>query len=145
MKEAEEKSKIVEILKKNFFGAHLATCDGIQPRVRPVAPIVEADLSLWVATHCSSQKVEQIRANPGIALSFVEHPGGDKVAIVTGEAQPIGDLDQKKRVWEIAPFDLSRFFPDGPESPEFCLFKIQIQKIEWRESWESKTKVYTPF
>jgi general stress protein 26 len=140
-----EKSKIVEIMKKNFFGAHLATCDGAQPRVRPVAPIVEADLSLWVATHCSSQKVEQIRANPRVALSFVEHPGGDKVAIVTGEAQPISDLDQKKRVWEIAPLDLSRFFPDGPESPEFCLFLILIQKIEWRESWESKTKVYTPF
>jgi len=144
MNQAEE-SKIVEIMKKNFFGAHLATCDGTQPRVRPVAPIVEADLSLWVATHCSSRKVQEITANPRIALSFVEHPGGDKVAIVTGEAQPIGDLDQKKRVWGIAPLDLSRFFPEGPESPEFCLFKILIQKIEWRDSWESKTKVYTPF
>jgi general stress protein 26 len=144
MKEAEEKSKIVEIMKKNFFGAHLATCDGAQPRVRPVAPIVEADLSLWVATHCSSRKVQEIRANPRIALSFVEHPGGDKVAIVTGEAQPIGDPGQKKRVWEIAPLDLSRFFPEGPDSPELCLFKILIQKIEWRESWESKIKVYTP-
>jgi general stress protein 26 len=145
MKEAAEKSKIVEIMKKNFFGAHLATCDGAQPRVRPVAPIVEADLSLWVATHCSSRKVQEITANPRIALSFVEHPGGDKVAIVTGKAQPIGDSGQKKRVWEIAPLDLSRFFPDGPGSPEFCLFTILIQKIEWRESWESKIKVYTPF
>ncbi|HDS45104.1 MAG TPA: hypothetical protein ENN68_03265 [Methanomicrobia archaeon] len=139
-----EKSKIVEIMKKNFFGAHLATCDGTQPRVRPVAPIVEDDLALWVATHCSSHKVEQIRANPRIALSFVEHPGGDKVAIVTGEAHPIGDHDQKKRVWEIAPFDLSKFFPEGPGSPDFCLFKIRIEKIEWRESWESKTEVYKP-
>ena len=145
MNQTEDKSKIVEIMKKNFFGAHLATCDGAQPRVRPVAPIVEDDLSLWVATHCSSRKVEQIRANPRIALSFVEYPGGDKVAIVTGEAQPIGDLDQKKRVWEIAPFDLSKFFPDGPGSLDFCLFKIRVQKIAWRESWESETKVYTSF
>ena len=139
-----EDSKIVEIMKKNFFGAHLATCDGAQPRVRPVAPIVEADLSLWVATHCNSRKVQQITANPRISLAFMEHPGGDKVAIVTGEAKLIGDLDQKKRVWETAPLDLSRFFPDGPESSEFCLFKILIQKIEWRDSWESKIKVYTP-
>ncbi|MBN1456103.1 MAG: pyridoxamine 5'-phosphate oxidase family protein [Methanomicrobia archaeon] len=139
-----EKSKIVEIMKKNYFGAHLATCDSSQPRVRPVAPIVEPDLSLWVATHCSSRKVQEITANPRIALSFVEHPGGAKVAIVTGEAEPIDDLDQKKRVWKIAPLDLSRFFPEGHGSAEFCLFKIRIEKIEWRESWESKTKVYTP-
>ena len=144
MKEAEEKSKIVEIMKKNFFGAHLATCEGAQPRVRPVAPIVEDDLSLWIVTHCSSRKVEQIRVNSRIALSFVEYPGGDRVAIVTGEAQPIGDQGQKKRVWGIAPFDLSQFFPEGPESADFCLFKILIQKIAWRESWASEIKVYTP-
>ncbi len=139
-----EESKIVEIMKKNFFGAHLATCDGARPRVRPVAPIVEDDLSLWITTHCNSRKVQQIKANPRIALSFVEYPGGDKVAIVTGEARLTGNLDQKKRMWQIAPLDLARFFPHGPESPEFCLYKIIVQKIEWRDSWESTTRIYTP-
>jgi predicted transcriptional regulator len=50
MTKAAEKSKIVEIMKKNSFGAHLATCDGTQPRVRPVAPIVDDDFSLKVYT-----------------------------------------------------------------------------------------------
>jgi len=139
-----EEDKIVEIMKKNFFGAHLATCDGIQPRVRPVAPIVEDDLSVWVATHCSSRKVQHIRANPRISLAFMEHPGGDKVAIAIGEAEIVDDLNAKKRVWKIATFDLSRFFPQGPGSPEFCLLRIKIKKIEWRDSWASEVKIYVP-
>jgi general stress protein 26 len=137
-----EEDKIVEIMKENFFGAHLATCDGIQPRVRPVAPIVEDDLSVWVATHCSSRKVQHIRENPRICLAFVEHPGGDKVAIAIGEAEMVEDLNTKKRVWNIATFDLSRFFPQGSESPEFCLLRIKVESIEWRDSWTSTVKIY---
>ena len=139
-----EKEKIVAIMKNNFFGAHLATCDGTQPRVRPVAPIVEDDLSVWVATHCSSRKVQQIRENPRICLAFMEHPGGDKVAIASGEAEMVEDLNAKKRVWKLATFDLSRFFPQGPEPPEFCLLRIKLEKIEWRDSWASEVKIYVP-
>ena len=139
-----EEDKIVEIMKKNFFGAHLATCDGIQPRVRLVAPIVEDDLSLWVATHCSSRKMQHIRANPRISLAFMEHQGGDKVAIAIGEAEIVDDVNAKKRVWNIATFDLSRFFSQGPGSPEFCLLRIKIKKIEWRDSWASEVKIYVP-
>ena len=138
-----EKEKIVDIMKKNFFGAHLATCDGTHPRVRPVAPIVEDDLSIWVATHCSSKKVPQIRNNPKIALSFLE-PGGAKVALVTGEAEIVEDLEAKKRVWKIAPLDLSRFFPDGQESPDYCLLKVTVKRIEWRDSWTREISIFKP-
>jgi len=75
----------------------------------------------------------------------MEHPGGDKVAIVSGEAELVEDLKEKKRVWNIATLDLSRFFPQGLESPEFCLLRIKIKKIEWRESWVSEVKLYEPF
>jgi len=131
-------------MKKNSLHAYLATCDGDQPRVRPVTPIVEDDLKIWVATSSNSRKVQQIKGNPKVCLSFVEHPEGNKSAFVIGEAEIIPDLDQKKRVWKLASFDLSRYFPEGPESDEFCLLKIHINKIEWWESWESGTKVYEP-
>jgi hypothetical protein len=52
--------KIVDIMKKNFFGAHLATCDSTQPRVRPVAPIVEDALSVWGATHMYPSKTTSL-------------------------------------------------------------------------------------
>lgn len=131
-------------MKKNCLHAYLATCDGEQPRVRPVAPIVEDDMTVWVTTFSTSRKVRQIRANPRICLAFVEQPSGEKAAILIGEARMADDLENKKRVWGLAGFDLSVHFPDGPESKDFCLLKILTNKVEWRDSWTGGAKVYEP-
>jgi hypothetical protein len=44
----------------------------------------------------------------------------------------------------MASFDLSEHFPDGPASKEFCLLKIIVKNIEWRESWTAGAKIYEP-
>jgi general stress protein 26 len=137
-----DEQKIVSIMKDNFLYASLATCDGDQPRVRIVSPIVEDDMSIWVTTRSTSRKVKQLRENPKICLAFVEPPDGDKAVTVIGEAQIIPDIQKKRRVWKLAPFDLYEHFPDGPESDDFCILKIAIIRIEWRESWIAGTQIY---
>jgi len=139
-----DEQKMVCIMKDNSLHAYLATCDGDQPRVRPVSPIVEDDMSIWVTTRGTSRKVEQIRRNPKICLAFVEQPIGDKAATVIGEAQIIPDIGQKKRVWKLAKFDLWEHFPNGPDSDDFCLLKIIIKKIEWTDSRIAGWKIYEP-
>jgi general stress protein 26 len=139
-----DEQKIVSIMKDNFLHASLATCDGDQPRVRTVSPIVEDDMSIWVTTGGTSRKVKQIRQNPKICLAFVELPDGNKAATVIGEARIIPDIEKKKRVWKLAPFDLYEHFPDGPDSNDFCLLKIIAKRIEWRESWTAGAKIYKP-
>ena len=139
-----EKEKITSIMKKNSLHSYLATCDKDQPRVRPVSPIVEDDMSVWVTTFSTSRKVGQIKQNPKVCLAFVEQPNGEKSAILVGEAKIIDSPEEKKKVWKLATFNLSEHFPDGPESEKFCLLKIIIKKIEWWDSWESGTKVYEP-
>jgi len=137
-----DKQKIIAIMKKTCLHAYLATCDGDQPRVRPVSPIVENNLSVWVTTFNTSRKLRQIQQNPKICLTFVEQPSGDKSATIIGQAEIIPNMEEKKRIWEMATFDLSQHFPDGPESKEFCLLKINIKKIEWRDSWTGGQKIY---
>ena len=139
-----DEQKIVSIMKDNFLHASLATCDGDQPRVRTVSPIVEDDMSMWVTTRSTSRKVKQLRENPKICLAFVEPPDGDKAATVIGEVQIIPDIEKKRRVWNLAPFDLYEHFPNGPDSSDFCLLKIVIKKIEWRESGIGGLKIYEP-
>lgn len=139
-----DKQKIVAIMKETNLFAFLATGDGDQPRVRPVTPIVEDDMSVWVATSAKSRKVKQIKQNPKISLAFVRHPNGEKAATVIGEAEIVSDLEQKKRVWGLAPYDPSQHFPEGPESEDYCLLKTNIKKIEWWEDFESGTKTYEP-
>jgi general stress protein 26 len=139
-----DRQKIVAIMKATNLFAFLATCDSDQPRVRPVAPIVEDDMSVWVATSAKSRKVKQITQNPKISLAFVQHPGGEKSATIIGEAEIVSDLEQKKRVWGLAPYDLLQYFPNGPESEDYCVLRLKVDKIEWWEDFESGMKTYEP-
>ncbi|MBE0431765.1 MAG: pyridoxamine 5'-phosphate oxidase family protein [Dehalococcoidia bacterium] len=131
-------------MKGNCLHAYLATSDGDQPRVRPVSPIIEDDTSIWITTFSTSGKIRQIRQNPRICLAFVEQPDGDKAATVVGEAQIVPNVKEKTRIWKLATFDLCEHFPKGPDSEEFCLLKIAIKRIEWRDSWTAKTRIYEP-
>ena len=90
-----DRNKIVAIMKENSSHAYLATCDGDQPVARPISPIVEDDMSVWIITFNSSRKVKQIRQNPRICLAFVEHPAGEKAATVLGRAEIVDSLDEK--------------------------------------------------
>jgi general stress protein 26 len=129
-------------MKENCLHAYLATIHEDQPFVRPVSPIVEDDMIIWVTTFLSSRKVGHICNNPKICLAFVEQPQGDKAAFVFGEAFTVSDMEKKKNVWKLARFDLSPHFPDGPESKEFCLLKIIPKRIEWRDNWEAGNKIF---
>jgi general stress protein 26 len=139
-----DKQKIVSIMKSNYLYANLATCDGDQPRVRIVSPVVEDDMCIWVATRSTSRKVKQLRENPKICLAFVEPPDGDESVTVIGEARIIPDLEKRRRAWKLAPFDLYEHFPDGPDSDDFCLLQIIPKSIEWRESGTDKLNIYEP-
>ena len=131
-------------MKETCLHAYLATSDGSQPFVRPVSPIIEDDMTIWLSTFSTSRKIGHIRQNPRVCLAFVEQPQGDKAATVYGEARIVPDIKKKKKVWQLARFDLSQHFPEGPESKEFCLLEILPRKIEWRETWEGGTKTFEP-
>ncbi|MGB9134220.1 MAG: pyridoxamine 5'-phosphate oxidase family protein [Candidatus Bathyarchaeia archaeon] len=139
-----DSQRIAAIMKENCLHAYLATTHDDQPFVRPVSPIVEDDMTIWLTTFFTSRKVSHIGQNPKMCLAFVEQPQGDKAAFVFGEAHVVSDIEKKKRVWQLARFDLSQHFPDGPESKELCLLRIFPKKIEWRESWEAGNKIFEP-
>ena len=139
-----DRQRIVAIMKENCLHAYLATSHDAQPFIRPVSPVVEDDMTIWVTTFSTSRKIDHVRKNPKICLAFVEQPHGDKAAIVFGEAYIVSDIERKKNVWKLAPFDLSQHFPNGPESTEFCLLRIVPERIEWRDSWEGGTKIHKP-
>jgi len=138
------KEKAFEIIKANLMHAYFATCDGDQPVIRSISPIIDKDCAIWIATFANSRKVKQIKKNPRICLAFIQQPNGDKSATVFGKAEIVNDIEVKKKVWGIANYDLANYFPDGPSSKNFCLLMINIEKIEWRDSWENKPQVYQP-
>ena len=140
----DDKQKIVEIMKKAKGFTFLATCDGGQPKVRPMAAMVGDDMSVWVATSAKSRKVQQIRKNPKVSLAFVVPPQGDQAVTIIGEAEIVSDMEEKKKVWKLAAYDPAQFWPDGPETEDYCVLKINIKQVEWWESHETGMKTYEP-
>jgi general stress protein 26 len=139
-----DEAKIEDILKRASLHAYLGTCDGDQPMVRPVSPIVESCDKIYIATSSKSRKVDQIRRNPKVSLAFVDLPRGEKAATVIGRATVVNARDEIRRLWDLAGFDLSFHFPEGPEARELCFLRILVDQVEWRDRWEGGVKVYRP-
>jgi general stress protein 26 len=139
-----DEAKIEDILKQTSLHAYLGTCDGDQPMVRPVSPIIESCDKIYIATSRRSRKMDQIRRNPKVSLAFVDLPRGDKAATVIGRATVVDVREEKRRLWDLAGFDLSFHFPEGPEALDLCFLRILVVQIEWRDRWEGGLKVYRP-
>ena len=139
-----EKERIVALIRALAPNGVMATCDGDRPAVRCMTPIVEDGLAVWVTTAGSSNKVGQIRKNPGICLLLPDAPSGEREVTVRGRAEIVPDLATKKRIWSLAPFNLFEHFPNGPESPDFYVLRILPEEIRWRESWKGGAKSYRP-
>ena len=50
---------------------HLATCDGNQPRLRPVSPVRTDDFVVYIANLRSYQKTQEIAVNPKVELCYL--------------------------------------------------------------------------
>ena len=110
--------------------AYLATANGTQPKVRVVHPAFEGE-RVWVATGRGSAKARQIGKNSNVELFY--QIGAEMVHLtVTGKATFVADPAEKKRIWnaKIFDYDLSQFWPAGPEADDFGLMLITPARIE---------------
>jgi general stress protein 26 len=136
-------ARILAILRDNREHAFLATCDGEQPDLRVMAPFVEDNLALWFVTMPNARKVGQLKRNPRLCLSFVDIPGYAREAKVFGEAVFVTDPEAKRHVWSLGT-ELSRYFPGGPDSPEFCVVRVSVARIEWRDGPGGERRMFVP-
>lgn len=119
--------------------AYLATTIGSQPKVRVVHPAFEGE-RVWIATGRGSAKARQIAKNCNVELFY--QIGADMVHLtVTGKASFVDDQAEKKRIWngKVFDYDLSQFWPAGPESDDFGLIMITPAKIELTSLTEMTT------
>ena len=110
--------------------AYLATATRDQPKVRVVHPAF-AGQRVWVATGRGSAKARHIDQNPKVELFY--QIGADMVHLtVTGRAKFVEDIAEKKRIWngKVFDYDLSQFWPGGPESKDFGLMLIEPERVE---------------
>jgi general stress protein 26 len=138
------RTEVAAILQATRQHAFLATVDGDQPACRVVAPFVDDELNIWIVTFRQSRKVAHIEKNPRVCLSFLEIPGYAREANVYGRASLVTAEAEKQHIWDIGAENLRRYFPEGPSSDRFCLLRVHVDRVEWRQGATHEYMVYRP-
>lgn len=118
----------LEIVKQMVLDAgmgYLATCDGDQPRVRTMMPIIRDDGKLLMATFLGTKKIGQIQKNPKVEICFVDRKLSH--CRIEGKAVVSTDMALKEELWN-KQMMLRQFF-SGPGDANFVLIVLAPTKI----------------
>jgi general stress protein 26 len=82
------------------------------------------DFLIYMATSSSSEKMQQIRANPKVSIYFSFYssdPSEFKCLMLGGEIKEVTDKQLKKQLWQDG---WEMFWPGGADDPEFTILKL---------------------
>ncbi len=106
---------------------YLATIDGDQPKVRPMALIYHKD-TCWFVSIAGRKKIDEIEANNNVEFAINPHEN-EKLSTIrgTGKAILIDDAEIRTDLANaISWFD---DFWESAEDPRFYLYKIDLAKV----------------
>lgn len=86
-------------------------------------PLYEAEenpMTVYLTTHLSTKKIQEIAANNKAALYFYD-PESFKAVLLQGRIELILDEDLKRKAWNNK---WKEFFPKGVESKEYTLLRF---------------------
>lgn len=106
---------------------------------RPMAvQDVEFDGDLWFFAYSDSDLIAQIAVHPQVNVAFSDSKHHNWIS-VSGAAARVDDRAQAERLWNPA---LKAWFPDGLETPNLTLVKVDADTAEYWEAAHS-SKVVT--
>jgi general stress protein 26 len=109
----------------------LASCDGDQPRVRPVSPVKTDLFTVYVASMRSSNKTAELDANQKVELCYLTKDH-DQVRI-TGVAELVTDAQVRQDIWDANP--LLRAYLKSVDNPEFLLYRVAPGRVRFMREW----------
>lgn len=125
-------TKLNELI-KDIRVAMLTTLDSDHLRARPMATQrSEFDGTLWFMTSTRTHKIEEIRADNRVNVSYSE-PDDNKYVSVSGRAEVVTDRAKIEEFWNPA---YKAWFPEGLDDPTICLMKVDVEQAEY---WDSSS------
>jgi general stress protein 26 len=102
---------------------------------RPMATQeVDFDGDLWFFTGASTAKVDEVRHDQHVNVSYAE-PGDNTFVSVSGKATVVRDRAKAKELWNPV---YKAWFPKGLDDPDLALLKVSVEKAEFWDSPSSK-------
>jgi general stress protein 26 len=87
----------------------------------------EYDGDLWFFSEASSRKVDEVRANSRVNVTYAS---GNSYVSLAGTASLVTDVAKKRALWKD---DLKAWFENGPEDPNVLLIHVRGESAEY---WE---------
>jgi general stress protein 26 len=95
---------------------------------RPMATNdLDADGSMWFFTSNDSGKVQEIRRDQRISLTFSD-TGAETYVATSGTAEIVNDRAKIDALWNDG---LKAWFPNGKNDPNIRLLKVQVHRAEY--------------
>jgi general stress protein 26 len=92
----------------------------------------EFDGGLWFFTALHSAKVDEVRQNQHVNLSYA-NPDDHRYVSVSGTAEIVRDRNRAEELW--SPI-YRAWFPKGLDDPELALMRVTVEKAEY---WDSSS------
>jgi len=127
---AEVRERALAVLRAHRL-CYLATTDGDQPRIRPIAPVKTAGFTIYVVNVRSHNKTREIAANPKVELCYLnEH---DDQVRITGVAEVVSD---PALLQEIAgEKTLLHAYLETIDRSQFVLYRVRPTQVRYMQGW----------
>lgn len=128
----------IEIIRRILRDVRVAmlTTEGLNGEMhsRPmITQHFEFDGSIWFFTRADSSKVNEIKHQPQVNVSYL---GPHGYASLAGTAHIVDDLDKKRALWHES---LRLWLHEGPESPAVVMICVQAGSGQYWEGNQDST------
>ena len=124
--------KLNDLIEEIEF-AMLTTIDGGVLRSRPMqTQDFEFDGDLWFFTSAKTHKIEEIEKDNRVNVSYAA-PESNTYVSVSGTAEVVKDQAKIDEYWSDI---LKAWFPEGKNTPDLVLLKVNVEQAEY---WDSSS------
>lgn len=128
----EKLAKLRDLVKQIDFCMLTTTDENGDLHSRPMSLNGEVEFNgdLWFFTYGSSHKAHEIEREHRVNVSFSQ-PKSQTYVSLSGKAEIVRDKSKIEELWQ-AP--LKAWFPNGTETEDIALLKVNVEKAEY---WDS--------
>lgn len=110
---------------------YLATVEGDQPRLRPIAPVKTEEFTVYIANLRAYGKTSEIEANPRVELCYLD--GHHDQVRITGTAEVVTDAKLKQEIWDSSPH-IHKYMAEV-NNPDFILYRVVPTRVRFMKEW----------
>ena len=109
----------------------LATCDGDQPRARPVSPVKVDGFTIYVANLRRYGKTRELAANPKAELCYMDDEHNQ--VRITAHAEIVTERALLQTIWDGNA--LLRAYLGSIDNPELIIYRFVPERVRYMREW----------